>query len=87
MSKPASPQGAAHPADRGMHRSASGRNGAQPVRLYMRETRGGTWVVREDGGRRGGSFFTRTAALRFIRREFGAGAHIVATYAVHTKAA
>jgi hypothetical protein len=53
----------------------------------MRETRSGTWIVREDGGRRGGSFFTQAAALTFIRREFGAEAHIVATYAVHTKAA
>jgi hypothetical protein len=53
----------------------------------MRETRAGTWVVREDDDRRGGSFFTREAALRFIRSEFGADAQITATYVLNKEAA
>ncbi len=53
----------------------------------MRETRAGTWVVREERGRRGGSFFTLEAALRFIRSEFGAGAQVIAAYFVEKQAA
>lgn len=63
------------------------RGSPRRARLYMRETRAGTWVVREDDDRRGGSFFTREAALRFIRSEFGADAQITATYVLNKEAA
>jgi hypothetical protein len=55
--------------------------------LHVRETRHGIWVVREESDRRGGSFFTYEAALKFIRNEFGTDAQIVATDLVHKKAA
>ena len=57
------------------------------ARLYLRETRLGTWVVREESDRRGGSFFTLGAALKFIRREFGADAHVITTYVMQNEAA
>jgi hypothetical protein len=57
------------------------------TKLHMRETRFGTWVVREEGDRRGGSFFTRNAALKFIRQEFGANAHIIERFLVQKVAA
>jgi hypothetical protein len=53
----------------------------------MRETRAGTWVVREERGRRGGSFFTRDAALRFIRSEFAAGVQVITTCFAEKQAA
>jgi hypothetical protein len=46
----------------------------------MRETRFGTWVVRDESDRRGGCFFTFEAALKFIRHEFGSGARPIMTY-------
>lgn len=58
-----------------------------PTRVHMRQTRYGTWVVREEGDRRGGNFFTQDAALKFIRSEFGTDAQITATYFVHKQAA
>jgi hypothetical protein len=57
------------------------------ARLHMRQTRQGTWMVRDEDDRRGGSFVTREAALKFIRREFGAGAEITATYLAQKEAA
>jgi hypothetical protein len=53
----------------------------------LRETRLGTWVVREESDRRGGSFFTLRAALKFIRREFGADAQVITTYVMQNEAA
>jgi hypothetical protein len=57
------------------------------ARLHLRETRSGAWIVRDEGNRRGGSFFTLAAALKFIRTEFGAGAQIIAKYMMHKEAA
>jgi hypothetical protein len=41
------------------------------VRVLMRETATGHWTVRDEQDRKGGIFFTRKAALAFIRVEFG----------------
>jgi len=57
------------------------------ARLYVSETRRGNWVVRDEGDRWGGRFFTYEAAMKFIRDEFGTAAQIIATYLVHKKAA
>jgi hypothetical protein len=43
--------------------------------------------VRDEHDRRGGSFLTREAALKYIRREFGAGAEITATHLAQKEAA
>jgi hypothetical protein len=55
--------------------------------LFLRETRRGAGVVREEDGRRGGSIFTYEGAMKYIRTEFGAAVQIIATRLVHTKAA
>jgi len=55
--------------------------------FYLRETRAGTWVVRDREDRRGGIFFTREAALKYIRSEFGTDAQFVTTYLVQKEAA
>jgi hypothetical protein len=47
------------------------------VRVLMRETATGHWTVRDEQDRKGGIFYTRKAALAFIRREFGNDAEIV----------
>ena len=41
------------------------------TRVLMRETATGHWTVRDEQDRKGGIFYTRKAALSFIRREFG----------------
>lgn len=57
------------------------------ARLLLRETRDGTWVVQDEGGHRGGCFFTREAARKFIRDEFGADALVLLTYQADRQAA
>jgi len=57
------------------------------LKLYVRETRYATWVVREEGNRRGGCFFTYEAALKFIRNEFGPDARPIMTYLAQKVAA
>ena len=41
------------------------------MRVLMRETATGHWTVRDEQDRKGGIFYTRKAALAFIRKEFG----------------
>jgi hypothetical protein len=55
--------------------------------LFVSETSHGVWTVRGDGNRRGGTFFTYEAAMRFIRTEFGADAQFIAAAAGSKKAA
>lgn len=57
------------------------------ARSLLRETRNGNWVVQDEGGHRGGCFFTREAARKFIRREFGADALVRITYQADRQAA
>jgi hypothetical protein len=71
-----------HVTARGRHRDAEAR-----TRLRLYATRLGTWIVREESGRCGGSFFSQEAALKFIRREFGADAQIVMTHLMQKDAA
>jgi hypothetical protein len=47
------------------------------TRVLMRETATGQWMVRDGQDRKGGIFYTRKAALSFVRNEFGADAEIV----------
>ena len=42
------------------------------TRVLIRPTRSGAWIVRDGRGENGGFFRDRAAALKFIRREFGA---------------
>ena len=57
------------------------------ARLLLREARDGIWVVQEESGHRGGCFFTREAARKFIRDEFGADALVLLTYQADRQAA
>jgi hypothetical protein len=72
--------------DDGMDESGQQRKQVR-ARLLLRETRYGTWVVQDDGGHRGGCFFTQEAARKFISHEFGAEALVLITHQVVRQAA
>ncbi|HHK75176.1 MAG TPA: hypothetical protein ENJ57_08425 [Rhizobiales bacterium] len=56
---------------------APARPAAQPNPVFLTTSKSGTYIVRDAARSKGGTFATAKAARRFIKHEFGSGAHVV----------